>query len=967
MPPELAGLIEAERLLQGLVKVEGSCFLEVFCGEGAVTLGVTFNKVPAIVPWDSAYGHSFDVLSCGDVIFCLIRHGLVGQMHFGTPCQSMTFARLPQLRNRVHPWGLPGLKPHQQELVSIGNRLTVWTVQVCLALWLADAYFSVENPERSWIWTLDLVRDLYQLRGVAAVVFQFATYLAPCRKDTVILHNTPTLHRLWGPVPEEAPAPVPLRGTVVVHGRKIFKTKLMQAYPPLLGLAYGGLTREAIALRDAAVSAGAPVPMAIADEDVGLPFLQVPGCEFSRVPGGDNGSNDADDIEDDMVAADPDEPFVRNGGGAPKGLSHREHVAWALSQEHPQKYLKTDIAPELSAAVEFEITTNPTDIDEFRSGVVHRWLAAARELEQVRAAWVQQAAPVVRPLAQRFHLPFVQWLIEDIGHADTSLATRLQHGFQYVGVLDKSYVGVKNSAPIREEYTVQQLRGDRQELNDLVTGKLKELPFSDDAHAAALEDAGEGFMSVPQPLENLSMEEASVSRRLPVRETRVKNGEFVERTRIVDHKSESNINMATAPQETLEHDTIDALVWISLKLMAADLVPVLWKRDLRKAFRGCPIQAEDLDLTWVAWIHEGVRWVARHLGMPFGTTSAVYAFHRVGALLSSGVRRSAKAPLARYVDDFFGASRSGVYWTGGRLLKILASIIGRPCDDDKSVDDKNAMVVLGIKAEVDFANKVIQTAVEEAKAQAWSIQLTQVVERGFLDPGLSSKYAGRLSFAVTAAADRCGRAYIRPLYAQAAQPMAYHRCSGWLMQALTWWVDYLVLRPAARRGVNEDRPTVISWTDASGVEGWIAAVVWADGVFHFTRCLLPQHVWDQLLERGDHQIGFQEAAAVLLCQFTFPDLLDGALWLSFVDNDGVMGGFIKGASRQPETNLMMGKFWLRAAARKQAVNFWRVESKANIADGPTRHDLELLQELGAQEREPVWPDWFFDLWAPPSI
>ena len=66
--------------------------------------------------------------------------------------------------------------------------------------------------------------------------------------------------------------------------------------------------------------------------------------------------------------------------------------------------------------------------------------------------------------------------------------------------------------------------------------------------------------------------------------------------------------------------------------------------------------------------------------MPFGATSSVYAWHRVGNLLTWILLIVAQAPVGRYVDDFFGASRDGVFWTGGRLLDILGLASGFPMD-----------------------------------------------------------------------------------------------------------------------------------------------------------------------------------------------------------------------------------------------------------------------------------------------
>ena len=67
-------------------------------------------------------------------------------------------------------------------------------------------------------------------------------------------------------------------------------------------------------------------------------------------------------------------------------------------------------------------------------------------------------------------------------------------------------------------------------------------------------------------------------------------------------------------------------------------------------------------MMWIVWLSGGIVYAAAHRGMPFGAVASVVAWHRIGARLSRVVLQSAKAPVARYVDAFFGASKAGVKW-----------------------------------------------------------------------------------------------------------------------------------------------------------------------------------------------------------------------------------------------------------------------------------------------------------------
>ena len=74
---------------------------------------------------------------------------------------------------------------------------------------------------------------------------------------------------------------------------------------------------------------------------------------------------------------------------------------------------------------------------------------------------------------------------------------------------------------------------------------------------------------------------------------------------------------------------------------------------------------------------------------------------------------------------------------------------------------------------------------------------------------------------------------------------------------------------------------------------------------------------------------------------------------------------LKGGGKALEINLPIGRFWLAMAKHRIGFYAARVESKANIADGPTRHDLSEVEELGAQWCEPTLPSWAYDLWSIP--
>jgi len=684
--------------------------------------------------------------------------------------------------------------------------------------------------------------------------------------------------------------------------------------------------------------------------------LLVSGCE--ALLGG------CAELEVDDTAPNHEFPFVRDGGGAPRGLTPVEHFAWAAGQkaQHKERFL----SPDLIKAVRYEVRHTAEQIDSHRQEVVNLWRAKAAELDGERIVYENAADIRIKPLVEKLHVPFIQWLVERIGYPDKLLAHRCATGFPFAGEFDRCWVDVQEARPKKPgEATIWSLRHNRKHLNAMVLSKVKSMPHEEEVHRAAQDDAKEGYMSEPVELEQSHIRNGNLSRRLPVVEYKVTDdGGFKERIRTVDHETESEVNEAARAVDKLRHESVDDFAWVIEQLQGVQRNPKMWKRDLRKAFRGVPIQADHLDLAWVVWKCFGKIWVSQHRGMPFGTNSAVYGFHRLGAFIAAVVKQMAMAPVLRYVDDYFGSSVAGIYWTGGRLLDVLTGLVGRPVDPDKSADDRMEMVVLGAEIELEADQSGLSTAVQEAKALAWDKSLKVSLEENRLEAGQASKLAGRLSFAVTAAANKCGRAFIKPIHAQANCPYEIGGLSPWLAAALRWWRAYLKLRPRTTRRRNAVRKQWRMFTDASGENPHVAAVLDGGQVRKFTHAAPPDWLMCQFLERGDNNIGNLEAVAVVLGMATFADDLSRGDTLVYVDNQGVMFGFMNGVARAPETAAMVGEFWLKAAALEASIFFWRVETHANIADGPTRDSFTDVLKLGCVETQPVWPKFLRDLWAP---
>ena len=136
------------------------------------------------------------------------------------------------------------------------------------------------------------------------------------------------------------------------------------------------------------------------------------------------------------------------------------------------------------------------------------------------------------------------------------------------------------------------------------------------------------------------------------------------------------------------------------------------------------------------------------------------------------------------------------------------------------------------------------------------------------------------------------------------------------------------------------------------------------GRWQYAAIKCPRYILQQFLPRGDNQIGGQEMLAVALLFGTFAEELRGSLVLVFIDNDGVRCAIQHGSGGSFEINTMVGHLWIQCASEHVAFFGVRVETHANIADGPSRGDFYLMSRLGAVARSGVLPDWAVNLWNP---
>ena len=103
-----------------------------------------------------------------------------------------------------------------------------------------------------------------------------------------------------------------------------------------------------------------------------------------------------------------------------------------------------------------------------------------------------------------------------------------------------------------------------------------------------------------------------------------------------------------------------------------------------------------------------------------------------------------------------------------------------------------------------------------------------------------------------------------------------------------------------------------------------------------------------------------ETLAAPLALATWTQELQGRDVIHFVDNDGAASSLVKGFSPKADTAHLAGEYWTLAAAHRINIYIDRIESKSNLADGPSRHELNYGAFLGAK-LSPAEPSFLFSV------
>ena len=440
-----------------------------------------------------------------------------------------------------------------------------------------------------------------------------------------------------------------------------------------------------------------------------------------------------------------------------------------------------------------------------------------------------------------------------------------------------------------------------------------------------------------------------------------------------DNGREAQQNAASSQHETITNTTAELPASIA-SLFFARLRDQCRLRggsdDWRKAYRQCG--ARDPACQVVAVWDPYRRCVAYFVlhGMEFGQLPAVNNFNLVAKVMTRVARLLFAFCGGNYFDDYVVVEPDYAGSTAQECLLFLHHTCGFLLDKKKHEPMEPAFKFVGVMHDLSHAHLGrVSLLILEERAERVSAVCKRVRATKRIFAGQAASLRGKLYFSCTTAFGKVGRASLQPF----VERQFHGRPSVDLTEdedvALAFFIALLDNMPPriVRLASPDDEPDIL-WTDASyessvGKLGFVAflprlagaesADALPDAIRHaslpfsgyvHSSSVLPRALHDLLVARKQ-QIGPCELIAGIAPYLTLPDLFRGRDVMHWIDNTGALSALIKGYSGKPDLARITSMFHMFNCGLQSRVYFEYVESKANVADLPSRDSFEFLNAL----------------------
>ena len=895
----------------------------------------------------------------------LIDHGVISFIHFGTPCSSFSVARKndggpPPLRDAAHLWGLPGLSPKDHDKVLLGNKFMELTAKLARHCSMRGVGWSIENPATSFLWSMPLMVELQQLLGVKLFWLDMCRFGSKHKKPTAALSTIDLAAMALQCDKDDRPhVHEPLTGTIMVDGRKIFRTRLAQVYPAQLCEQWAAII---VALQLDPLTAtfelttphadrkrplGQPVPWKAHKQRVTAEKAVAAGYQLKR------------------SAMPPLLPCELEPGQAVKAM---------LDLQHPftiDPALEPDLQEALSMAVH-----KPDHVLGHRRGALCFWGARAeallpatdkilRSLRDPHLRVLLRGCSDDQPLTlgSCTHIALWREMLHAAKCVDQHLLSDWLQGFMIVGPIQRS----ARWGPMTQQDEVlseDALRSRAWEFSNKVIKNINRCEVTENTEKiweSTMEDVAEGTTVGPFFFKDdvdkfLHTEEWIPTQRFEVVQ---KN-----KVRGVDSATVNGINQATVITEKIDLPSTDvnvaALRW--LRSHVKEGLPIDgWVLDERKAYRQIAVRPDHRRWSVISLKEPSSGRIAFFVmvGHSFGLVAAVYNYNRRSAAITDILRRVFFVAAFNFYDDKYGFEPRNTCSSAFEVAQKVHWWLGAQFDP-KKLQMCSDPTILGVT--YDLKNMLLK--IRPSRKTEILEEIDAILDSQILPPGLAGKLRGKLMFGASQLWGKIGRAFLRALSERQYTKFNQTVLNPAIVLALQQWK--WLINEGPPRPILESKPKVadyVLFTDGSYPDGkagspdkpWIGGVLFKKGHVPLQfGCEVDQKLIDKWIPRKS-QIAMVELFATVVALTTFAKQLCGSWSFLMVDSEPVQGALVKGYSSREDLCELVSVFWKLALDCRVNLYIDRVPTDANPADHPSRNRMEVGRSLGWMTVDPIFP------------
>lgn len=448
--------------------------------------------------------------------------------------------------------------------------------------------------------------------------------------------------------------------------------------------------------------------------------------------------------------------------------------------------------------------------------------------------------------------------------------------------------------------------------------------------------------------------------------------------RIDDHTASWN-NLAATRMQKIPMAMIDYVVNMIRELYRVRGKPLsVSTEDMKGAYRQVPLSDSQTSVAVTGVFNPDLRIVELYLmhGQPFGAGHAVPNFYRVAEWLARLLIRAFGLVLDHFFDDYFLISVEQEASTSAFCVREVFSLLGFILDKDKSQTPSDVAGVLGVVINTKALESERKIMVEPKPTRKKNLVflIDRILSSGELQPTIAASLVGKFGFLCSTMYGKVGRCCTGAIRARQYSLSGDVSLSKEIVISLKLMKLFVEKSSPRMQSVDPQTAPILLYTDASDVPERnprfvVGAVIFdpESSLMQHTYWIVPQEVVDHWITKETY-MGQLEILAGPLAIATWSELLTRRQLIHFVDNDSAASCLVKGYSAKSDSSALVGTYWLSVSDCQSEPYIDRVESKSNLADGPSRLSCQDLTSMGSDFVSPivhsllsplnVYSDWF---------